>query len=35
VYEESLQAQINTATQAKGQGDLQATLEGSGSWKVE
>ena len=35
VYEDCLQAQIDSAIEAKGKGDLQATLEGAGSWKVE
>ncbi len=35
VYEDCLTAQIDSAIEAKGKGDLQATLEGAGSWKVE
>jgi 2-oxoglutarate ferredoxin oxidoreductase subunit beta len=35
VYEDSLQEQIDAAQEAKGQGDLQATLFGGGSWVVE
>jgi 2-oxoglutarate/2-oxoacid ferredoxin oxidoreductase subunit beta len=35
VYEDSLQEQIDAAQEAKGQGDLQSTLFGGGSWVVE
>ncbi|MBT5380627.1 MAG: 2-oxoacid:ferredoxin oxidoreductase subunit beta, partial [Opitutae bacterium] len=35
VYEDSLQAQIDAAQESKGQGDLQTTLVGGGSWVVE
>ena len=34
-YENSVQAQIDAAREAKGEGDLQATLAGGGSWVVE
>ena len=35
VYEDCLESQIQVAKETKGEGDLQATLSGTGSWKVE
>jgi len=35
VYEDCLEGQIQAAKESKGEGDLQATLSGAGSWKVE
>jgi 2-oxoglutarate ferredoxin oxidoreductase subunit beta len=35
VYEDCMDGQVKAAKDAKGQGDLQATLAGAGSWVVE